>query len=135
MYFFALNKRTADDKKCLTWYAAEKSKLADIKKRWKETTACPCDVKLAATDTSWVLDWQAFVSNTASMKLCYYERNPASDSTQVRCCTGSTAEICRVPPEVMYKLWYCCCCNAAPFCFIDVLYIALTMSFTIRNRC
>ena len=83
VHFFSLTNRSDSETKCLEWWAAEKLVLVETKRKFEYSSACPCDLQLAASDGLWTFDWRTFVSNPASKTLCYYELKTASNTSQV----------------------------------------------------
>ncbi|KAI0213904.1 hypothetical protein LSAT2_001008 [Lamellibrachia satsuma] len=85
-YFFPLTRSPASTghTKCIRWYQAEKEKLSDIELRLSKTLPCPCDLPLLIADGRWKFDWKNYVSKPRQIRLCYYERQPSEQPSQVR---------------------------------------------------
>ena len=85
-HFFPLTRSPASTghTKCMRWHQAEKDKLSDINLRLRETLLCPCDLPLLIADGRWKFDWKNYVARPRRIRLCYYERQPSKQSSQVR---------------------------------------------------
>lgn len=71
---------------CSNWYHTSLNDLSSLVSQFNTTSACPCDITTANTDTRWYYD--SSLTTGTSLK-CYYERTPSVTATQVSRADGT----------------------------------------------
>ena len=85
VFFFPLTISTTSSGhvSCLNWYEAEIAKLANITKQMESTTTCPCGLPMLTNESRWMFDWSRFVTKSGCLSVCFYDRQPRTQSTMV----------------------------------------------------